>query len=43
MAAVHFPLDGTWTDLLADQTFEVPGNRRDLPVPSHWGRILRCV
>jgi hypothetical protein len=35
-----FPLDGAWTDLLAQQTFHVTGNRRDLPVPSNWGRIL---
>jgi len=38
--AVPFPLDGTWTDLLARQDFEVTGHRRDLPVASNWGRIL---
>ena len=39
--SVPFPLDGGWTDLLGQETFDVTGNRRELPVPSNWGRILR--
>jgi 1,4-alpha-glucan branching enzyme len=38
---IPFPLDGPWTDLLTHQAFRVTGNRRTLPTPSHWGRILR--
>jgi pullulanase len=37
---VPFPLDGRWTDVLGGQAFDVTGNRRNLPVPPHWGRIV---
>jgi hypothetical protein len=39
--SVPFPLDGPWTDLLNQETYEVAGNRRELAVSSNWGRILR--
>jgi pullulanase len=39
--SVPFPLDGTWTDLLNEQTIEVAGNRRELLVASNWGRVIR--
>jgi pullulanase len=39
--SVPFPLDGPWTDLLNQETYDVAGNRRDLAVSSNWGRILR--
>jgi pullulanase len=39
--SVPFPLDGSWTDLLNDQAFDVTGNRRELMVASNWGRVLR--
>jgi glycosidase len=44
---VPFPVTGSWTDLLA--TFdgspgweiEITGSHADIPVNSHWGRVLR--
>jgi pullulanase len=39
--SVPFPLDGTWTDLLGQQTFDVTDHRRDIAIPSNWGRILQ--
>jgi 1,4-alpha-glucan branching enzyme len=39
---VRFPVDGTWTDLLAGGTaYEVAGGQADLLVTSNWGRLLR--
>lgn len=45
--SVPFPSAGTWTDLLAPflggppWMIEVAGDRADVPVTSHWGRVLR--